>query len=172
MADTPLGPARIRNGNESVQVSPPGLDPEKPQMQPNTVSPAHDSPASPILKRTTVMSIAAALCGLIVLANVFNSTLMCDDGYFVHHFPLLLQRNGPGRTVWIIFLNLDIARNEYRLYGLSRLIHLTLWSMFGSHAWAYAGVIGAAQAVSALGIYRVLRRFHADAIQSGAVALA
>jgi hypothetical protein len=118
------------------------------------------------------MSIAAALCGLIVLANVFNSTLMCDDGYFVHHFPLLLQRNGPGRTVWIIFLNLDIARNEYRLYGLSRLIHLTLWSMFGSHAWAYAGVIGAAQAVSALGIYRVLRRFHADAIQSGAVALA
>ena len=173
--DTPQDDTGIGAGIVNVPVSPSKVDKvdfEEPTLPLNTPSAALSSPALPVLKRSTLVSIALVLGGLIVLANILNSTLMYDDGYLLKFFRLSLDRAGLWRTVPFVFFNLDIAPREYRLYGLSRLIHLLLWSFFGTHAWAYGGVIGTAQAASAWGIYRMLRRFHADAIQSGAVAIA
>ncbi len=117
-----------------------------------------------------IVKIGAILAGAVVLAGIVNATLMYDDLYLVRFFRLSIDKSGLGHTLYTIFFNLDLGPNQYRLYGLSRILHLFLWSVFGSHAWGYAAFISLGQVASAWGIYILLRRFRADRIQSAAVA--
>jgi hypothetical protein len=81
--------------------------------------------------------LSIAYCSLAAL----NSVLTFDDLWFVEHFAELLDREGPWQTLLTLWLSLDLGGMEYRLYGLSKIIHFGLWLLFGVHAWAYAVVI-------------------------------
>ena len=59
---------------------------------------------------------------------------------------------------------------EYRLYGLSKIIHFGLWLLFGTNAWGYAVVIAASQLATGYGIFIVLRRMRFDSIQCAVAA--
>ena len=104
------------------------------------------------------MVFAIAYCLLAAL----NSVLTFDDLWFVEHFAELLDREGPWQTLLTLWLSLDLGGMEYRLYGLSKIIHFGLWLLFGTHAWAYAVVIAASQLATGYGIFGMLRRMRFD----------
>jgi hypothetical protein len=109
---------------------------------------------------------AIAYCLLAAL----NSVLTFDDLWFVEHFAQLLDREGPWQTLLTLWLSLDLGGMEYRLYGLSKIIHFGLWLLFGTHAWAYAVVIAASQLVTGYGIFIMLRRMRFDSTQCAVAA--
>jgi hypothetical protein len=104
------------------------------------------------------------------LLAALNSVLTFDDLWFVEHFAVLLDREGPWQTLLTLWLSLDLGGMEYRLYGLSKIIHFGLWLLFGTHAWAYAVVIAASQLATGCGIYIVLRRMTFDKTQCAVAA--
>src|SRR5437016_2037167 len=116
--------------------------------------------------------IAVLLSAVIILVGIVNATLMYDYLYLVKFFRVSLDQSGLLHTLNTLFFNLDLGPNQYRLYGLSRVIHMVLWSIFGSNAWGYAAFICIGQVASAWGIYVLLRRFRADPIQSAVVTFA
>jgi hypothetical protein len=99
-----------------------------------------------------------------------NSVLTIDDLWFVEHFAELLDREGPRQTLLTLWLSLDLGGMEYRLYGLSKIIHFGLWLLFGTHAWAYAVVIAASQLATGYGIVIMLRRMRFDSTQCAVAA--
>jgi hypothetical protein len=99
-----------------------------------------------------------------------NSVLTFDDLWFVEHFAELLDREGPWQTLLTLWLSLDLGGMEYRLYGLSKIIHFGLWLLFGTHAWAYAVVIAASQLATGYGIFIMLRRMRFDSTQCAVAA--
>ena len=109
---------------------------------------------------------AVAYCLLAAL----NSVLTFDDLWFVEHFAELLDREGPWQTLLTLWLSLDLGGMEYRLYGLSKIIHFGLWLLFGTHAWAYAVVIAASQLATGYGIVIMLRRMKFDSTQCAVAA--
>jgi hypothetical protein len=115
-------------------------------------------------------AIVAIVAVVSIVAAAANATLIFDDPYLVEHFRLLLDRGGVLRTLWVLFFNLDLGAGQYRLYGVSRIIHFGLWEVFGAHASAYAVVIGLAQVATGWGIYRLLRRLRTDSWQAAAIA--
>jgi hypothetical protein len=110
--------------------------------------------------------LSIAYCSLAAL----NSVLTFDDLWFVEHFAELLDREGPWQTLLTLWLSLDLGGMEYRLYGLSKIIHFGLWLLFGVHAWAYAVVIAASQLATGYGIFIMLRRMQFNQTQCAVVA--
>jgi len=113
-----------------------------------------------------VVVLAIAYCSLAAL----NSVLTFDDLWFVEHFAELLDREGPWQTLLTLWLSLDLGGMEYRLYGLSKIIHFGLWLLFGTHAWAYAVVIAASQLATGYGIFIMLRRMRFDSTRCAVAA--
>jgi hypothetical protein len=85
----------------------------------------------------------------------YDARLFGDDLYIVEHFDVLLRSRGLLQTLWVTVLNLDLGPSQYRLYGGSRLLHLGVWSVFGTAAWGYAVFMAAANSASALAIRQV-----------------
>ena len=104
------------------------------------------------------------------LLAALNSVLTFDDLWFVEHFAELLDREGPWQTLLTLWLSLDLGGMEYRLYGLSKIIHFGLWLLFGTHAWPYAVVIAASQLATGYGIFIMLRRMRFDSTQCAVAA--
>jgi len=124
-----------------------------------------------LLKRLSAGVTALAILGIIVvLINISNATLVCDDVYAVQALPSIMEKQGFFHTLQTLFFNSDV-RSEYRLFGLSRVFHFLLSLLFGAHAWPYAAVIAVSQTATALGIYWLLRRLDVDHFQSGALAV-
>jgi len=107
------------------------------------------------------------LSAVVVAVSAFNATLAFDDLYLVGYFKNLNSSLSGWSLVRHILLNLDLAPHEYRLYGLSRLIHFSLWKAFGIHAVPYAIFIVVTQIASGYGIARLLVRVGADELQAG-----
>lgn len=89
-------------------------------------------------------SIILILCTIAVGAAIWNATLIYDDQYVPIYFSSLEQN-----SVWIflreMLLNLDRSHWEYRLYGLSRLIHDGLFHLFHFNPIPYSVVIVGSQ---------------------------
>lgn len=111
--------------------------------------------------------LALGLSVVVVAINAFNATLTFDDLYLVGHFRDLNSSLSTWELIRYVILNLDLAPHEYRLYGVSRLIHFLLWKAFGIHAVPYAIVIVITQIASGYGIARLLVRAGADELQAG-----
>jgi hypothetical protein len=111
-----------------------------------------------------------AVAALYVAIAAFNAVLIYDDPLLIVRFQQDLQQDGVFGTLKILFIGLDME-NEYRLYGLSRVIHFCLWLVFGSSAPGYGAVIALIQLVSGLGIYRIIRCLGFDTVQAGCPAL-
>lgn len=95
----------------------------------------------------------------------YNAALFHDDLFLVEYLPKLIQGNHLIEGLKTIFFSLDLP-GEYRLYGLSRTIHLLLALSVGSQAFYYGTFLGISQLVTAWGIYQLLRGFSIDFFQA------
>lgn len=82
------------------------------------------------IRRLGVFSISTRTAALLAAFSIaycllaaLNSVLTFDDLWFVEHFAVLLDREGPWQTLLTLWLSLDLGGMEYRLYGLSKIIH-------------------------------------------------
>ena len=118
----------------------------------------------------TILFLASA--AVLIAAGTLNATLIFDDvGYLLDLFPRKIQTLGLLGGIKYIFFGQDLGGWEFRLYGLSRLLHLLLYQIFGVHAWAYAAVIGAIQAACGWGLYRLLRAYQVEKVQAAVCGL-
>lgn len=84
----------------------------------------------------------------------FNSTLVYDDIAFPANFSGLINNIGWVRSLIKIFV-LDLP-NEYRTYGLSRVIQFILWTIGGASSTTYTIIISLSQIATALTLYALL----------------
>jgi len=116
-------------------------------------------------KNTIILGLAV----LAIAVSAYNATLIFDDLYLVGgHFGRIESEFTGWGSVRYIVLNLDLAPQEYRLYGLSRLLHFGLWKCFGTSPVPYAIWIVTTQILSGYGISRLLLRGGANALQADA----
>lgn len=99
----------------------------------------------------------------------YNAALLQDDLFLVEYLPKLVQGNQVSGGLKTIFFSLDLP-GEYRLYGLSRIIHLLLALSIGTQACYYGIFLGISQLVTGWVIYRLLRGFSIDFFQALVVA--
>lgn len=101
-----------------------------------------------------------ALCALIITGAIvsvawwFNATLVYDDIAFPSNFSALVDQIGWFKTLVKIFI-LDLP-NEYRTYGISRVIQFLLWSISADSAHIYSVLISLSQLIAALALYALL----------------
>lgn len=91
---------------------------------------------------------------LVVVTWMFNATLVYDDIAFPGNFSGLVNRIGWFKALVKIFC-LDLP-NEYRTYGLSRVIQFILWSIGGAIVPVYTLFISLSQLITVLVLYAVL----------------
>jgi hypothetical protein len=122
-------------------------------------------------KRSATIA-AAVVAGIVLIAGAVNATLIYDDIYLDKYFSSLTHHFSPPTVLKALFFSGPevYGPEEYRLYGLSKILQVGLWSLFGIHAWAYGAFIGASQIATGGLLYRILRRLKLDVIQSGAMA--
>jgi hypothetical protein len=112
---------------------------------------------------SSVIEDARSLRLLIVLGiavSIFywrNATLVYDDIAFPYSFSALVGQSGWAKTLVKIFC-LDLP-NEYRSYGISRVIQFLLWSVGIESAKIYSLIISATQLATASCLYVLFRRF-------------
>jgi hypothetical protein len=112
-------------------------------------------------------AIFLASAAVLIAAGALNATLIYDDvGYLLSMMPRKMQMLGLLDGIKYIFFGQDLGGFEFRLYGLSRVLHLLLYQIFGVHAWAYAAVICATQAACGWGLYRLLRAYQVEKFQA------
>ncbi len=99
----------------------------------------------------------------------YNAALFHDDLFLVEYLPKFIQGNQVSGGLKTIFFSLDLP-GEYRLYGLSRIIHLLLALSIGTQACYYGIFLGISQLVTGWVIYRLLRGFSIDFFQALVVA--
>jgi hypothetical protein len=120
---------------------------------------------SPRLAPDAILFLAAA--AVLIAAGALNATLIYDDvGYLLGMLPRKIQTFGLLGGIEYIFFGQDLGGFEFRLYGLSRLLHLLLYPIFGVQAWGYAAVICATQAACGWGLYRLLRAYQIEKFQA------
>jgi hypothetical protein len=115
--------------------------------------------------RVAFSSIAALTIGF----AAFNATLIYDDLFFAEFFRFLRERPLGETFEWMLF-NLFLGTREYRLYGLSTFIHVVLFWLVDTRAWAWGALIAATQTLAGYGIFRVLLRLGSDRPQAWAMA--
>jgi hypothetical protein len=121
--------------------------------------------ASPRLAPDAILFLASA--AVLIAAGALNATLIYDDvGYLLAMLPRKIQILGLLGGIKYIFFGEDLGGFEFRLYGLSRLLHLLLYQIFGVQAWAYAAFICATQAACGWGLYRLLRAYQVEKFQA------
>jgi hypothetical protein len=100
----------------------------------------------------------------------FNATLVYDDIAFPSNFASLVEQAGWFKTLIKIFC-LDLP-NEYRTYGVSRVIQFILWSVGVDSAGAYALLISISQSVTGWVLFSIIRKLNysnAAAFSSGII---
>jgi len=101
-----------------------------------------------------------ALCALIITGVIvsvawwLNATLVYDDIAFPSYFSALVDKIGWFNALVKIFV-LDLP-NEYRTYGISRVIQFLLWSISADSAHIYSVLISLSQLITALALYALL----------------
>jgi hypothetical protein len=101
-----------------------------------------------------------AMGAVAVCFAVANRTLIFDDLFFVEFFRAL--RHEPiGGALLRVFLSTDL-QGEYRLYGLSKIVHLLLFWVIDARPWAWSALIAGSQALAGYGLYRLLVQLAID----------
>lgn len=108
--------------------------------------------------------ILAVLC-----AYSLNATLIYDDLWIITLFRGSHGWQPDLATLGDLFSTADL-NGEYRTYGLSKLIHLGLFYILDTRAWAWGLVMGITQLATAWMLYRYLSNFRVDRIQSSMIA--
>lgn len=92
----------------------------------------------------------------------FNATLVYDDIAFPSNFSGLVDRIGWFKSLIKIF-TLDLP-NEYRTYGISRVIQFLIWSTGGSSVAVYTIFISLSQIITTLVLYTLLIKIKIERI--------
>jgi hypothetical protein len=79
-----------------------------------------------------------------------------DDLYLAARFEDLVLRYGHIGAVGVVFSGMDLAQ-EYRTYGLSRVLQLLLWGIDGGRGPVYALFVAASQLVTSVFLLQLLR---------------
>jgi hypothetical protein len=119
------------------------------------------------VRRYIDVQIIAILTLTTVVAAGLNARLIFDDLFFTEYFRALWIYR-PRRAFIDLYFILYLQGAEYRLYGLSKVIHLVLFWMIDTRAWAWGMLIGGAQAASGWGIFLLMQRFGVERSQSWA----
>lgn len=106
---------------------------------------------NPDLRALSILTFIGIIVSIFWL---FNATLVYDDIAFPASFSQLVDNIGWYKSLIKIFV-LDLP-NEYRTYGLSRVIQFILWSMGGSTVIVYTIIISLSQLATALALYMLL----------------
>jgi hypothetical protein len=110
------------------------------------------------------------IAGMIVsVAWFFNATIVYDDIFFPDYLSGLVTELGWFKAFIKLFC-LDMP-NEYRTYGLSRVIQFMLWSLGGASVSAYTLFISLSQLITVLVLYALLVCFRVDRIIALALGL-
>lgn len=108
---------------------------------------------------------------VLVTAGAANAIVIYDDLFFIEGFPHHREHESLAYSIKYFFFLEDLRGHEYRLYGLSKVLHFALWHIAEKAAWIYGGLIALAQFVSGLGVRRLLLKLGVDAFQAWAVVL-
>src|SRR5690242_221560 len=101
-----------------------------------------------------------------VAVGALNATLMYDDPFLYEYFQNMRATYSPAAGARFLFLGLDLGGEQYRLYGLSKVLQYALWLAVGIRPWVYGAVIGGTQAALGLIVFDVFRRWGADRAQA------
>jgi len=100
-----------------------------------------------------------------VLLGIFNSiysnTLTYDDVNNSYGFDSLIEKRGIIEIIILLFFNFDLG-NEFRTYGLSRVIHFIIHLLAGSNAAFYQFLITTTHCLSAILVYKILVLLKVD----------
>jgi len=100
-----------------------------------------------------------------VLAFVFgtwNATLFGDDLFMLPWFRVLHETETIAAIYKKLFLATDLYPGEYRTYGLSRVLHYSIWLVAQENPYAWTGIIAGSQALSGLALHRLLQRMGCE----------
>jgi hypothetical protein len=92
---------------------------------------------------------------LIIMAYLFAETrypaLNYDDSYLLgHHFPIWSKKPFFGSGGYSLFWRYDSRHNQFRTYGLARVIHFGLYKLFGTDFRYYYWIMAAMASATAL----------------------
>lgn len=121
-----------------------------------------------IPERAAIWAVAAVMA-VISLMYLNVVTPAFDDMYLIGRFNQYITGTGFLNTALTMLTGGDLVA-EYRTYGLSRLLPLLLFKVFGSWFMGYALVIIFSQWVTSSLIYKIARFYSVDV--SGALVLA
>ena len=108
------------------------------------------------------------MCSLVYL---HNSTWTFDDPGLIGRFMEMRRLGTVFSSLPMIFFGSDLPA-EYRLYGVSRTLHLLVSLVFADRSWGYAALIFTSQLLTARGIYLLCRRLGTDGPQAYATCFA
>lgn len=107
---------------------------------------------------------------IIVLIAFFpallNSTMIYDDLYLVNLFQQLVTKVGIIEAIQNIFFAYDLGPGQFRLYGISRLIHFFLYLIVGNNFYLTSLFIIFSQIFTSLILYKLFINFKIDSTAS------
>lgn len=101
-----------------------------------------------------------------LVAAINNATIIYDDLYLLEIFNDLSKTRGVLHTIYYLFFNIDLGHSEFRLYGISRVLHFILWIFFGNNAIGYTIFIAWTQVLTGYFISRIIARLGYSDLQA------
>ncbi|BCJ93391.1 hypothetical protein acsn021_09600 [Anaerocolumna cellulosilytica] len=94
-----------------------------------------------------------------IISSINTVTLTLDDTYLYQRFNDFEANKGFRKTIFTLFLNLDLASTgELRTYGVSKVIHFLLHHIARDNASVYQFIITTVHTLSGILIYKTLKR--------------
>lgn len=107
---------------------------------------------------------------LVTTVSIINTAQVYDDLYLPDRFQKLYSEHGWLKAALLIFFGADLP-NEYRTYGISRLLQFSLWTIVGITPWIYSFFISISQGITAIVLNKFLRLHGAPQIFSLAASI-
>jgi len=124
-----------------------------------------------IIRNNKHLVLWAIVTIITLIASVNNATLVFDDLYLVEFFKKLLEEHGFLYTAQYLFFSIDLGQSEFRLYGISRVLHFLLWMVIDNNAIGYTVFIALTQVFTGWIVSKLIVRLGYSEVQAVCVGL-
>jgi hypothetical protein len=128
-----------------------------------------DSPLYFFIRGNKSLKFLCVLGVLLAFSYLINAAPAFDDLYLPHRFSVLVSQYGYFKTIGVLFSGMDLP-NEYRTYGLSRVLQFLIWSVGGDRSFLFPLFIALSQLGTAIALLHLARERGVDEPMSLAVA--
>lgn len=127
------------------------------------------SPLSFFMRGDKSLKFLMALGAILTFSYLINAAPAFDDLYLPNRFSVLVSQYGYFKTIGVLFSGMDLP-NEYRTYGLSRVLQFLIWSVGGDRSFLFPLFIALSQLGTAIALLHLARERGVDEPMSLAVA--